>query len=314
MERLNIVIRMRVKKSSNSKPQVLLILGCTASGKSDIVSTLSDFLNIELISADSVQVYKGLDIGSAKPSKTEMAKFPHHLIDIKNFDETFSVGDFVNTANSLVTEIVERSNIPIISGGTFFYIKNFIYGLSDSPGSNKEIREKIEKKKQELGLAALYEKLKELDPVYASKISINDAQRITRALEICEMSGKRVSDFPLNNVIRNDIDIKIYAVDMSRELLKVRIKERIDKMFEMGLEQEVLKLKSLGATKDMQSMKGIGYREFFDESLSNIEEIKNAIYLDTVHYAKRQATFIRSLPNVKYATRDEIINNILKKE
>ena len=303
-----------MKKLSKAKPLVLLILGCTASGKSDIVCTLSHYVNIELISADSVQVYRGLDIGSAKPSKEEQSEFPHHLIDIKNFDETFSVGDFVSLTNPLINQIIKRGSVPVISGGTFFYIKNFLFGLSESPRSDKAIREKIEKQRNALGLNALYERLQILDPKYASTISSHDARRITRALEICEISGKKVSDFKLNTTIRNDINLKIFAIDTPREILKERIKKRVELMFELGLEDEIRNLRDKGAKKEYQSMKGIGYREFFENEYLSREEIKEAIYLDTIHYAKRQMTFIRSIPNVQFFSHDKIISEILKLE
>lgn len=308
--RLNTATRTRVKKSSDSKPLVLIILGCTASGKSDVVRTLSKRANIELISADSIQVYKGLDIGSAKPDKDELSEFKHHLVDIKNFDETFSVGDFVNSADELVLDIHKRGSVPVISGGTFFYVKNFLYGLPPSPESNADVRDEINRKRDRLGLDALYKELSALDPVYASKISKNDSQRITRGLEICLSSGKRVSDFHLNNTIRDKYSYAIYSIDMERDILRERIKARIDKMFAMGLEDEVARLKSEGATADMQSMKGIGYREFFTPEPYDRERVKQNIFLDTVHYAKRQATFARSLGSiVQFLTAGEIVES-----
>lgn len=309
MVKLNTATRMMDLQTIN-KNRVIVLLGATASGKSEIIQKLSDYLPIELISADSVQIYRRLDIGSAKPSKEEMKKFPHHLIDIKQFDEVYSAGEFVSSANALVEQIKSRSNIPVISGGTNFYIKNFLYGMSQTPPTDSVIREKILNEKERLGLVELYKRLQKADPQYANKISEFDSQRITRALEIIEITGKGVSSFSIPSVVRDDLDIHIYAIKTDSTILKARIVDRVDKMFSIGLEREVSCLINDGANEGMQSMKAIGYREFFIPELS-IDEIKERIISDTVHYAKRQRTFMRSIPMVAERTHDEILNTIL---
>lgn len=296
---------------TTDKNRVIVLLGETASGKSEIIRELSEHIPIELISADSVQVYKRLDIGSAKPSKEEMKEFPHHLIDIKQFNEVYSAGEFVQSADNLVKQINNRKKIPVISGGTNFYIKNFLYGMSSTPPSDCGIREEIYSEKEKVGLQELYKRLKAIDPQYADKISPCDSQRITRALEIFAITGRGVSSFVIPNKVRDDLEIKIYGIVTDSAKLKVRIRERVEKMFNMGLEEEVANLKKDGANENMQSMKAIGYREFFIPSLT-CEETKDRIISDTVHYAKRQRTFMRSIPMVIQREHDDILKTVLR--
>lgn len=294
-----------------SKKKVLLLLGTTASGKSAILKSLSSFIDFEFISADSIQVYRGLDIGSAKPTREEQGLFPHHLIDIRNFDEAYSVGDFVHDADECVSAITERKRLPIISGGTVFYIKNFLYGLSDTPESDKEVRARLMDEKNRLGLLKMYEKVRQIDIEYADKLSPCDEQRIIRALEIYETTGKKVSDFKLPSTIRTSLDVKIFAISETKEQNEANIQKRIDEMFKLGLTSEITTLKQKGATADMQSMKGIGYREFFNPDNKTESDLKKALYDDTRHYAKRQRTFLKTLPGVRYETRENMLNAIL---
>lgn len=296
---------------SDFSSKVLLLLGTTGSGKSTLLEKLHNFIDFELVSADSIQVYRGLDIGSAKPTSDEQKLFTHHLIDIRDFDEAYSVGDFYHDATSAVIDIINRGKIPVVSGGTVFYIKNFLFGLSLTPESDPIVRANLISEKNKVGLDALYERVKSIDPLYASKLSNHDEQRIIRALEIYETTGKRVSDFPLSNTIRKDLDARIFAIDECKDDNDKSIAERIDKMFAFGLEGEIATLRAKGATADMQSMKGIGYREFFDPNNHTTAEIKNAILKDTRQYAKRQRTFLRSLPNVHYETKVNMLNAIL---
>lgn len=296
---------------SDFSSKVLLLLGTTGSGKSALLEKLHNFIDFELVSADSIQVYRGLDIGSAKPSLEEQRLFTHHLIDIRDFDEVYSVGDFYHDATSAVIDIINRGKIPVVSGGTVFYIKNFLFGLSLTPESDPIVRANLISEKNKVGLDVLYERVKSIDPLYASKLSNHDEQRIIRALEIYETTGKRVSDFPLSNTIRKDLDAKIFAIDERKDDNDKSIAERIDKMFAYGLEGEIAALRAKGANADMQSMKGIGYREFFDPNNQTTAEIKNAILKDTRQYAKRQRTFLRSLPNVHYEAKANMVNAIL---
>lgn len=295
----------------DNSSKVLLLLGTTGSGKSALLEELSRSIDFELVSADSIQVYRGLDIGSAKPSMSEREAFTHHLIDIRDFYEAYSVGEFYHDAINAVRNIERRGKLPVVSGGTVFYIKNFLFGLSLTPESNPEVRQNLMAEKNLLGLDVLYERVKGIDPEYAKKLSSHDEQRIIRALEIYETTGKKVTDFSLSCTIREGLDARIFAIDESKENNDRNIEKRIDKMFELGLEDEVASLKAQGATADMQSMKGIGYREFFDENNQSREEIKAAILKDTKQYAKRQRTFLRSLPCVRYENKSNMVNAIL---
>lgn len=295
----------------SNKQTIICLLGPTASGKSDILQELSKKIQIELISADSVQVYRGLDIGSAKPDLKERSCFTHHLIDIKNFDEAFSVGDFYQEAENAVSKIIKNKHTPVLSGGTVFYVKNFLYGLCETPESDEAIRQEFQEELERNGLPKLYERLLEIDEKYAKKIASSDKQRILRALEIHKLTGKKVSDFEIKSELRQDYNFKLYAIHFERTELKDRIKRRIEKMFDLGLEDEIHSLKEKGATGDMQSMKAIGYREFFTPEFTTADEIKEAIYSSTIKYAKRQMTFLNSLENLCWCSKDEMLDKIL---
>ena len=296
-------------QSEESKIPVLVIFAPTASGKTALTRELfspqgSHFiLNAEIISADSQAVYRGMDIGTAKPEPELCAQIPHHLIDILNPDQQYNVSDFVDQADAACREIYSRHKLPVICGGTGFYIRNFLYGVSKTPVSDPKIREELKKRINIEGNVALYEELKKIDPQSAAKIHPNDAYRICRALEVYYISGNTRTSYKLEPELRPQYDFLFLVLEPPREVLYERIRSRVDQMFEAGLEQEVRTLISRGYTKETPGMKAIGYSEWLEasdgtdfEDVNTINKIKEEIKHHSCKYAKKQYTYIRDIP------------------
>ncbi len=282
------------------KIPVIVIFAPTASGKTALTKKLfapggSHFiLNAEIISADSQAVYKGMDIGTAKPEPELRKILPHHLIDILTPDQQYNVSDFVNDADRACHDIYARGKTPVICGGTGFYIRNFLYGVALTPVSDLVLREQLKARITTEGNAALYKELAAIDPVSAVKIHPNDAYRICRALEVYYLSGKTRSAFAIEPALRPQYDFTFIVLQPQRDLLYRRIEERVNQMIEQGLEKEVQSLIAAGYTKDSPGMKAIGYHEWFE--YDNKELICKAITHNTRKYAKKQYTYIRDIP------------------
>jgi len=278
---------------------VCILLGPTGVGKTQVLEE-SFYPGFEVISADSGQVYRGCDTGTAKPSSKLCEKIPHHLIDIIDPDCQFSVGDFVSRADSCVKEILGRGNIPVVSGGTAFYIKNFILGLSEAPPGDAKIREELENECKSKGLSAMFEMLESMDPESAAKINQQDKYRILRALEINRVSGKQRNIFAIGQKPREEYSFLLIGLARERKELLERINRRVDDMFSLGLPDEVRKLVDMGYKEQDPGLRGIGYAEFFPmfKGEYTLEEIREMIKLHTRQYAKRQMTFFRKLPDV----------------
>lgn len=250
-----------------------------------------------------MQVYKGLDIGSAKPEPWYIEKLPHHLISVLNPNEQFSAGDFVVQAEKLIPEIYNRGKIPVISGGTAFYFKNFLYGLPDIPVIEKSFREDLNRELVERGLPQLYQELCLCDPQSGERLNCNDSSRIIRALEVFRSTGKLLSSYSLSEEIRSDYPMVIIGLERDRAELYSRINRRVDIMFDQGLIGEMKKLIGDGVTSDDPSMRGIGYSEFFEmanRGCMTLADLKDLIKQDSRRYAKRQITFFKSLRGVKW--------------
>lgn len=295
---------------------VIILFAPTATGKTALAlnlfghSSRSFFKDrAELISADSMQVYKYLDIGTAKPSETEKTELKHHLIDVLEPSEQFSVADFVSCADKLCGEIYEQNKIPLIAGGTGFYIRNFILGLPKTPVSDEKIRNHIKERLKKEGKETLYAELERVDSESAKKININDEYRICRALEVFYSTGKPRSSFEVNMKVRDLYDFCIIVLERNREELYERINLRVDKMFADGLEDEVRALYKSGFTKDMPGMQAIGYREWFlpDGSFRNDSgNVREEIKHDSRKYAKKQYTFMKDIPEaIRINVQDE---------
>ena len=284
---------MRRKTSEN---RAVVLFGPTAVGKTALTEELFS-KGFEIINADSVQVYRFLDIASAKPEKELVEKIPHHLVDIRFPWEQYNSGDFCKDAERLIKEINERGNIPLITGGTAYYFKQLLYGPSLTPESNPKTREEIQRTIDDIGLDKAYEMLMSLDMEAAKKIDKNDRYRISRALEVIKDTGRPLSSFPVSDTLREDIDFVIIGLKREKKELEERIRKRVDIMFDSGAVREMKALLSMGADLSWPGMQGIGYREWFNAMESgevNISIIKDMIIRSSIKYAKRQMTFFSS--------------------
>lgn len=287
------------ENSLNNK--IIIICGPTASGKTSLAVNLAKELNTEIISADSMLIYKGFDIGTAKPTTEEKQGIKHHLIDIVDGNSSFSVADYRDNALQIVNKLQKNGKIPIICGGTGFYINSILYDFSyGNSSSNTDIRQKYVDFLNINGCAALHDLLKEKDPLSAEKLHQNDTKRVIRALEIYELSGIPKSSY--NDKVSSKFDYIALSYDYDRESLYNRINERVDKMLQCGLIDEVENLLKNGVDKNAQAMQGIGYKEVLkylngDVSYADtVEEIKR----NSRRYAKRQITFFKRLDGLTY--------------
>ena len=296
--------------------KVLVICGATATGKTGLAVRCAKMLGSEVISADSQLIYRGLDIGTAKPTSEEMAGVVHHMIDICDPKENFSVSDYRDRALPIVDGLIAQKKIPVICGGTGFYINSLLFDLSyGNACGNEEIRAKYNKILEERGKDYLFNLLKETDGPSSEKIHPNDTKRVIRALEIYEVSGRRKSE--INDGKDARYDYLAVAIDYPREELYARIDKRVDEMFECGLQSEVEGLLASGITAQCQSMQAIGYKEVI-ECLKNGDSqctMRDIIKQNTRHYAKRQITFFKKLPGIVWLspadTSDEKILELL---
>lgn len=295
-----------------NKDNLFILIGPTAIGKTSVAINFAKKMNGEIISADSMQIYKYMDIGSAKVTKEEMDNIPHHLIDIIYPDEDFTVANYKNMATNMIKDINTRNKLPVVAGGTGLYINSLVYDLNFTEVEpNPEIRNKLEALAKEYGNEYLYKRLKEIDIKSAEKLNINDKQRIIRAIEIFEMTGVTKSEY--NKSFRNKIDhynLVMFGLNMDRQKLYERINLRVDIMVESGLVREVEKLLSLGYDKDLVSMQGIGYKEVI-MYLNNEISLDRAIELIKQYsrnYAKRQLTWFRRDDRINWIDLDDFRN------
>jgi len=308
---------------------VFVIFGPTASGKTDLLLRLfgrggcahkAGVQKAEVVSADSMQVYRGMDIGTAKPSPEERLLLPHHLIDIRDPNEQFTAGDFVRLAREAIDDIARRGCIPIVAGGTGFYLRNLVLGLPEAPPSDQSIRDALKIELKEKGAAALMEELAGLDPVSAGKIHLNDEYRLLRALEVQRLCGRPLSSFSSVGDGAPGYDFRIIGLSRPREELYRRIDARCAAMFERGLPDEVRKLYDAGYTPRDPGLRAIGYREFFVEDpptsgvfrlSQDIAGVQALVAMNSRRYAKRQITFFSSLPGAKWVDPDNYEQSFL---
>ena len=295
-------------RNKSSFPPVVCLFGPTAVGKTDLLETLFRDSG-EIISADSMQVYRRLDIGSAKPDSEYLKRMPHHLIDILDYKEQFNAGDFVRRAEECIRGIDGRGLLPVISGGTAFYFRNFIYGLPDIPAVPDSIRTELNGRVAAEGPQALHRELAKVDPETAGRLEPADRSRIVRALEVYLGTGKPLSLYKAGSEPRKDLDYLLIGLQRPRQELYERINLRVDIMFRQGLYKEVKDLIADGACEDDPGMKGIGYSEFFPllrEGCTTLEDVKSRIKQDSRRYAKRQMTFFNSLEGVNWFHPDDV--------
>ncbi len=281
--------------------KVLVICGATASGKTALSVACAKAFNGEIVSADSMLVYKGLDIGTAKPTIQERQGIAHHMIDVVSPKESFSVSDYEAMALPIVEKLLSEGKTPIICGGTGFYINSLLYKSQfGNVGANDEIRAKYEKLAYEQGNEYVHAILKEKDIESANKLHPNDLKRVIRALEIFDITGKAKSAQQDEPIPR--FDFIAVSIDHPREVLYGRINQRVEEMFENGLMEEVKSLLNDGISEEMQCMQGIGYKEVAEGLRAGFteEEIKELIKKNTRNYAKRQRTFFKRTQNHTY--------------
>lgn len=288
---------------------IFILAGPTAVGKTNISISLAKKLQGEIISADSMQIYKKMDIGSAKINVEEMQGIPHHMIDIVDPKEDFSVAMFQEKAEKLIKDIKCRGNLPMIVGGTGFYINSLIYNYNfANTNRDEEYRQHLEALAEEKGKDFVHNLLKEVDLESYNKLYPNDLKRVIRALEVYKVTGKSISQFAKEEDVFNiPYKVHYYVLNMNRDELYDRINKRVDIMMEKGLIEEVIRLQKEGYTSDMQSMKGIGYKEilYYLEGQISLERAIEMIKQFSRNYAKRQLTWFRKDPRVNWINKDE---------
>lgn len=278
--------------------KVLVLCGATASGKTALSVACAKKLNTEIVSADSLLVYRGLDIGTAKPSQEERGGVTHHMIDVVSPFENFSVSDYEKRALPVVERLLSEGKTPIVCGGTGFYINSLLYKSQfGNAGANEAVRKKYEDILSAYGKTYLHGLLREKDPESAEKLHENDTKRVIRALEIYEVTGKPKSE--QHDALIPRYDFVAVSIDYPREKLYERIDSRVDEMFDSGLLNEVRGLLDGGVPSNAQCMQGIGYKEVAEGLLSGapLEDIKELVKKNTRNYAKRQITFFKRMQN-----------------
>lgn len=292
--------------------KLFILGGPTAVGKTSISVKLAKELRGEIISADSMQIYKYMDVGSAKISKEEMEGVPHHLVDIVSPEEEFSVIDFKERASAAIEDISLRGCLPMVVGGTGFYINSLIFNYSyTSAEKDEEYRKYLENLAAREGNTYVHEMLKNIDSESYERLYPNDLKRVIRALEVYKLTGQTISEYTACDDIYNiPYDINYFVLTMDREKLYDKINKRVDIMLENGLIEEVIKLKEMGYNANMQSMKGIGYKEilYYLEGELSLERAVELIKQGSRNYAKRQLTWFKKDSRVKWVNKDEFKN------
>jgi len=282
-------------------PKAYALLGPTASGKSALALRLAEAHPVEIVSVDSAQVYRGMDIGTAKPSAAERARVPHHLIDVVDPDERYSAGRFRQDAILAVTDILGRKKVPLLVGGTMLYYRSLVSGLDELPAANPEVRNEIRMEAEREGWQALHAKLGKIDPKAAARIMPNDAQRIQRALEVFRLTGKPISELQRGEAEALPFSIRACALIPERGELHRRIEQRFDAMLREGLPDELRRLRrNFDLSPDLPSMRTVGYRQAwsFVEGRINESELRAQAIAATRQLAKRQLTWLRSFPGL----------------
>jgi tRNA dimethylallyltransferase len=305
----------KVSNGINSALPVIAIMGPTASGKTGLALDIAAKVESEVISVDSALVYKGMDIGTAKPTQEEQAGVVHHLIDIIDPAQSYSVSQFVNDTNALIGDILARGKVPILAGGTMMYFNALINGISPLPKSDEKIRDDITQQAQRLGWSKLHDELRGVDPTSGERIHPNDPQRITRALEVYRSTGKTLTHWQQQEGEKCPYNIAQFAIaPADRAVLHERIATRFDLMLEQGFENEVVKLyERSDLHEDLPSIRSVGYRQmwqYLDGQLSYAEMRERGI-IATRQLAKRQLTWLRGWEQVTWL--DTFANDNLTK-
>lgn len=304
--------------------RIIVIAGPTGSGKSALAVKLAKAIDGEVVSADSMQVYRGMNIGTAKVTLDERHEAAHHLIDIRDVQEGFNVVDFYFEARQACQQIIERGHVPIVAGGSGFYLHALLYGPPNSPPSVPELRRALELEIEQLGSEALYKRLVQLDPIYAQSITKNDKQKIVRALEIITLTHQRVSQHAWRG--RRKIphyDFRCWFLHLPKEKLNKRLEKRCDQMLKAGFLNEVKQLEEMGIRRNTSAAQAIGYRQALDylqtaQTPVDYEHFVKTFKQATRQYAKRQLTWFRKEPLFRWIDVDahdpEVVFDIIKSD
>jgi len=295
-----------------NQPPVICLMGPTASGKTALAMALQEALPCDIVSVDSALIYREMDIGTAKPTQDELAKYPHRLINLRDATESYSAADFCRDALAEIAEIRSNNRIPLLVGGTMMYFKSLIEGISPLPTADPEIRKAIENEALAKSWQVLHEQLTEIDPVSAERIHPNDPQRITRALEVYRLTGNTLTQ--LTQIKGDKLGgnvLQLAITPKERSTLHERIELRYQQMIDMGFEQEVVKLRTRGDLhQDLPSIRCVGYRQmwqYLDGEFDHDEMIFRGVCA-TRQLAKRQLTWLRNWPDLHWLTTDDKTN------
>ncbi len=287
----------------DAPPPLVLLAGPTAAGKTTLAVRLAEKLGAEIVNADSMQVYRHMDIGTAKPTAAERKEIPHHLLDVADPDEPFDAARYVDLARPAVEDILARGKVPLVVGGTGLYMKVLTRGICSGPPSDPAVKEALLREEETVGLEGLFSELVRVDPRAASRIHPHDRQRVLRALEVFRISGVALSDLQSGHRFERTVfrAVKIF-IYREREELYERINRRVDRMIEQGLEDEVRRLLLMGYGPDLKSMQSLGYRQMALHVLGKLSLIEAATLIkrDTRRYAKRQHTWFRGDPEFSW--------------
>ncbi len=294
------------------QPPVICLMGPTASGKTALAMALHDALPCDIISVDSALIYRGMDIGTAKPTLDELAKYPHRLINLRDAAQRYSAADFCQDALVEIAKIRANNRIPLLVGGTMMYFKSLIEGISPLPAANSDTRQQIEMEAAEQGWEAMHVQLANIDPVSALRIHPNDPQRLTRALEVFRLTGNTLTQLTEIKGDKLDGDVLQFAITpKERSTLHDRIELRYQQMIVQGFEQEVIKLKERSDLhENLPSIRCVGYRQmwqYLDGEYDHKEMVFRGVCA-TRQLAKRQLTWLRGWPSLKWLTTDDEIN------
>ena len=299
----------------NQKKQIVPCLtGPTAAGKTELALSLASNFPIDIVNADSAQIYRGMNIGTAKSSKSILNRYPHYLIDIIDPEESYSAGSFVRDASFQIDASIKNNRIPLIVGGTMLYLSSLCNGIAQLPEKNMEIREEIEKKAQKQGWGEIYAELKKIDLCAANNINKNDKQRIQRALEVYYITGKKISELQKKTKPQNDYQFEVFSLkNINRDELYSKINNRFLDMLEAGFVEEVRILREReGLSSGHMSMRAVGYKQIW-KYLDNEIDLNEATKLaqtSTRQLAKRQLTWMRSMKNLKQESHKNIYKKI----
>jgi tRNA dimethylallyltransferase len=278
------------------KPGIPILVGPTASGKTDVSLRIAERTSVEILSADSRQVYRHMDIGTAKPSEDERRRVPHHCIDIADPDAVFSAGQYGILARRIVHDILSGNKTALGVGGSGLYIRALVDGIFHGNFRDEEVRRRLSEETDGLGLEAMHRRLRVVDPDAAGRIHVNDRKRIIRALEVCAISGRPLSRLQKEGTEPADFNPLFFGLNWPREVLYDRIERRVDRMMDNGFVDEVRKLKESGYSPAHNALDSVGYREIFQhlDGRINLEETVALIKRNTRRFAKRQMTWFRS--------------------